>query len=48
MNFLLRMFRFVFGACHHTQMSRVFTIRKRTYQICFKCGQEFDIPAPAY
>ena len=23
-------------------MSRVFTFRKRTYQVCLKCGQEFD------
>lgn len=37
---LLRIYRFVF-TCHH-QMSRVFTFRKRTYQVCLKCGQEFD------
>jgi hypothetical protein len=28
--------------CHHSQLSRVFTIRKRTYQVCIECGQEFD------
>jgi len=22
-------------------MSRVFTIEKRTYRVCFKCGKEF-------
>lgn len=38
---LLRIFRFAFG-CHHSQMSRVFTIKKRTYQVCCKCGQEFE------
>ena len=34
-------FRFAFG-CHHRQRSAVFTIKKRTYQVCLKCGQEFD------
>jgi hypothetical protein len=38
---LLRIFQFAFG-CHHSQLSRVFTIKKRTYQVCFKCGQEFE------
>jgi hypothetical protein len=28
--------------CHHRQMSRVFTIKKRTYRVCFQCGQEFE------
>jgi hypothetical protein len=23
-------------------MSRVFTIKKRTYQVCCQCGQEFE------
>ena len=41
MKFLLRLFEFVVG-CHHRQMSRVFTIKKRTYRVCFECGQEFD------
>ena len=45
MKFLLWIFRFAFG-CHHSQMSRVFTIRKRTYRVCFECGQEFDAAAP--
>lgn len=36
---LLLIFRFVFG-CHHRQLSRVFTINKRTYQVCIKCGQQ--------
>jgi hypothetical protein len=34
-------FRFAFG-CHHRQRSGVFTIQKRTYQVCLKCGQEFE------
>lgn len=31
----------VFG-CHHKKLSRVFTIKQRTYQVCFECGQEFE------
>jgi hypothetical protein len=38
---LLRILGFVFG-CHHRQKSGVFTINKRTYQVCLKCGEEFD------
>jgi len=34
-------FQFAFG-CQHSQMSRVFTIKQRTYQVCFECGKEFD------
>ena len=30
---------FAFG-CHH-KLSSVVTIKKRTYQICIECGQEF-------
>jgi len=37
----LWMFQFVFG-CHHAKLSRAFTIKKRTYKICFECGHEFD------
>ena len=33
---------FVFG-CHHAHMSRVFTIKGRTYKVCFDCGEEFDL-----
>ena len=32
---------FLFG-CHHANLSRVFTIRRRTYRVCFDCGGEFD------
>ena len=32
--------RFAFG-CHHSQRSRVLTIKKRTYQVCLECGEEF-------
>ena len=43
MNPFARIFQFVFG-CHHRHMSRVFTIKKRTYKVCFDCGEEFDLP----
>jgi hypothetical protein len=23
-------------------LSRVFTIKRRTYQVCYKCGREFE------
>jgi hypothetical protein len=38
---LLWILHSAFG-CHHRQMSRVFTINKRTYRVCFQCGQEFE------
>jgi hypothetical protein len=28
--------------CHHSNLSRVFTIRRRTYRVCCVCGAEFD------
>ena len=30
----------LFG-CHHQNLSRVFTIQGRTYQVCCDCGAEF-------
>ena len=30
----------LFG-CHHHNLSRVFTIHGRTYQVCCDCGAEF-------
>jgi hypothetical protein len=41
MKHLLQVYQFAFG-CHHSQLSRVFTIKKRTYQVCFECGREFE------
>jgi hypothetical protein len=38
---LLWMFDVVCG-CHHQRLSRVFTIRSRTYQVCIECGREFE------
>jgi hypothetical protein len=43
MNPLRGIFQFIFG-CRHRHMSRVFTIKPRTYTVCFDCGQEFDLP----
>ena len=40
MRLLLWIFQFAFG-CHHGQLSRVLTIKKRMYQVCLECGQEF-------
>ena len=38
---VLRLLDFLFG-CHHTNLSRVFTIGRRTYRVCCDCGAEFD------
>jgi len=38
---LAQMFQFAFG-CHHRQRTAVFTIKKRTYQVCLNCGEEFE------
>lgn len=38
---LLWIFESLFG-CHHQQLSRAFTIRRRTYQVCIECGREFE------
>ena len=35
-----RAFNFVFG-CHHRELSRVFTIDRRTYRVCCACGATF-------
>jgi hypothetical protein len=43
MNPLLWIFQFVFG-CHHRHLSRVFTIKRRTYRVCIDCGGEFELP----
>jgi hypothetical protein len=43
MKLLLGIFQFLFG-CRHRHLSRVFTIKHRTYKVCFDCGREFDLP----
>jgi hypothetical protein len=40
---LVNIFEFIFG-CRHRHLSRVFTIKHRTYKVCFDCGREFDLP----
>ncbi len=32
---------YAFG-CHHEHLSRVFTIKGRTYRVCCDCGKDFD------
>jgi len=39
----LGVYQFIFG-CRHRHLSRVFTIKHRTYRVCFDCGREFDLP----
>jgi len=36
-----KMLERAFG-CHHTGLSRVFTIKGRTYKVCLECGATFD------
>jgi hypothetical protein len=36
-----RLLESLFG-CHHSSLSRVFTIGRRTYRVCCECGAEFD------
>lgn len=38
---LLVVFKWFLG-CHHGQLSRVFTIDRRTYRVCCNCGAQFD------
>ena len=46
MNPLFWIFQFIFG-CRHRHRSRVFTIKHRTYRVCFDCGREFELPDAA-
>jgi len=32
---------FAFG-CHHTELSRVFTLEGHSYKVCCDCGEHFD------
>ena len=38
---LQSVFEWLFG-CRHKNLSHVFTIQGRTYQVCCDCGSEFD------
>ena len=41
MNVFARTLNWFFG-CHHDSMSRVFTIKMRSYRVCYHCGHEFN------
>jgi len=28
--------------CHHSHLSRVFTLKGRSYKVCCDCGKDFD------
>ena len=40
MSYVTTALDFLFG-CHHTHMSRVFTIAGSSYRVCCDCGAEF-------
>jgi hypothetical protein len=40
MKIVAKIFEFLFG-CHHSHLSRVFTINHRSYRVCFDCGASF-------
>jgi len=37
---VMAVFDFIFG-CHHSHLSRVFTMGGRTYRVCCDCGTKF-------
>ena len=37
----LRIMNWFFG-CRHDSMSRVFTLKSRSYRVCYDCGHEFN------
>ena len=40
MSYVTTALDFLFG-CHHSNLSRVFTIAGRSYRVCCDCGAEF-------
>jgi hypothetical protein len=32
----------LFFGCRHRQLTRIFTIDRRTYRVCCNCGMKFD------
>jgi hypothetical protein len=38
---LLTVYEFAF-CCHHRRLSRLITLKKRTYAVCLNCGHRFD------
>lgn len=41
MNYIARVIELLFG-CHHSNLSRVFTIGGRSYRVCCDCACRFD------
>lgn len=40
MTYIAAALEFLFG-CHHSNLSRVFTIGRRSYRVCCDCGAQF-------
>ena len=40
MTYMAAALEFLFG-CHHNNLSRVFTISRRSYRVCCDCGAQF-------
>jgi len=38
---ITKVLEFLFG-CHHSNLSRVFTIGQHSYRVCCDCGAEFE------
>jgi hypothetical protein len=36
-----KVLQLAFG-CHHSELSRVFTIDRRTYRVCFQCAKQIE------
>lgn len=41
MAILIAVLEYLFG-CHHTNLSRVFTMGGETYRVCFDCAGKFE------
>ena len=41
MRTIRQVLQFAFG-CHQCELSRVFTINRRTYRVCYQCGRETE------
>jgi hypothetical protein len=41
MSHIAKVLEFLFG-CHHSNLSRVFTIGQNSYRVCCDCGAKFE------
>ena len=41
MSSIAKMLEFIFG-CHHSNLSRVFTLGRHSYRVCCECGARFE------